>query len=85
MRKRLIALIAGLLYPFAFAPYDLWPLALASIALFWFTLKDTRGRDAVLTGFSGLRDLQMLPVVPYRSIMHGLYHNVHRRQPDREF
>lgn len=51
MRKRLIALIAGLLYPFAFAPYDLWPLALASIALFWFTLKDTRGRDAVLTGF----------------------------------
>ena len=51
MRKRLIALIAGLLYPLAFAPYDLWPLVLVSIALFHHALRDSHGKQAAIIGF----------------------------------
>jgi apolipoprotein N-acyltransferase len=50
MQKRLIALFAGLMYPFGFAPYDLWPLVPASIALFFWSLRDSTPRSAALTG-----------------------------------
>ncbi|MEY1661303.1 apolipoprotein N-acyltransferase [Isoalcanivorax beigongshangi] len=36
-----LALLGGLLYPLAFAPYDFWPLVLLSIALAWWTLGAT--------------------------------------------
>ena len=50
MRKRLIALLAGLMYPFGFAPYDIWPLVLASIATLFWLLRDQSPRHAALTG-----------------------------------
>lgn len=50
MQKRLIALFAGLMYPFGFAPYDLWPLVPVSIALFFWSLRDSTPRSAALTG-----------------------------------
>ncbi|MFC6670071.1 apolipoprotein N-acyltransferase [Marinobacterium aestuariivivens] len=37
--RALGALLAGGLTPLAFAPFDLWPLALLMPALFWFSLK----------------------------------------------
>lgn len=51
MQKRLTALIAGLLYPFAFAPYELWPLVILSIALFFRLLQGTQCKEAAWIGF----------------------------------
>jgi apolipoprotein N-acyltransferase len=51
MDKLLFSLIAGLLYPFAFAPYGLWPLVLASIALFWWSLDGATPRQALQRGW----------------------------------
>ena len=51
MHKRLIALFAGLLYPFGFAPYDLWPLVLVSIAVLFWLLRGQAPKQAALTGF----------------------------------
>ena len=51
MHKRLIALFAGLLYPFGFAPYDLWPLVLVSIVVLFWLLRGQAPKQAALTGF----------------------------------
>ncbi|PNE03732.1 apolipoprotein N-acyltransferase [Alcanivorax sp. MD8A] len=52
MRDRLLALIAGLLFPLAFAPYDLWPLLLVSIgASFWSLRHAPSAREAMLRGW----------------------------------
>ena len=52
MRHRLLALIAGLLFPLAFAPYDLWPLLLVSIgASFWSLRHAPSAREAMLRGW----------------------------------
>jgi apolipoprotein N-acyltransferase len=51
MDKLLFSLIAGLLYPLAFAPWGWWPLVLLSIALFWWSLRDASARQAVLRGW----------------------------------
>ncbi len=51
MHKRLIALFAGLLYPFGFAPYAIWPLVLASIATLFWLLRGQTPKHAALTGF----------------------------------
>ena len=52
MRDRLLALIAGLLFPLAFAPYDLWPLLLFSIgASFWSLRHAPSAREAMLRGW----------------------------------
>jgi apolipoprotein N-acyltransferase len=50
MDKLLFSLIAGLLYPFAFAPWGAWPLILLSIALFWWSLRDASPRQALWRG-----------------------------------
>jgi apolipoprotein N-acyltransferase len=47
----LIALLAGAITPLALAPYDLWPLALLSIALFYLGLRDLSPRQAALRGW----------------------------------
>lgn len=41
MIKILICIFAGLILPFAFAPHDLWPIALISPALFLYGLTDS--------------------------------------------
>ncbi|MDX1803908.1 MAG: apolipoprotein N-acyltransferase [Alcanivorax sp.] len=52
MRDRLLALIAGLLFPLAFAPYGLVGLLPVSIALgFWTLQRAASGRDALLRGW----------------------------------
>ncbi len=52
MRDRLLALIAGLLFPLAFAPYDLWPLAFVSIAAGFYCHQHAgSAREALLRGW----------------------------------
>ena len=52
MRHRLLALIAGLLFPLAFAPYDLWPLLFVSVAAgFWCQQQAATGKEAFLRGW----------------------------------
>ena len=52
MRYRLLALIAGLLFPLTFAPYDLWPLLFISIASSFFCLRQaSTAREALLRGW----------------------------------
>ena len=50
MDKLLFALIAGLLYPFAFSPWDWWPLVMLSIGLFWWSLTGASARQGALRG-----------------------------------
>ena len=47
----LIALAAGAITPLALAPFDLWPLALLSIALFYLGLRDLTPRQAAWRGW----------------------------------
>ena len=52
MRHRLLALIAGLLFPLAFAPYNLWPLLFVSVAAgFWCQQQAGSGKEAFLRGW----------------------------------
>ena len=52
MRHRLLALFAGLLFPLAFAPYDLWPLLFVSVAAgFWCQQQACSGKEAFLRGW----------------------------------
>ena len=51
MLMRSMALIAGLLYPLAFSPFEFWPLMLLSIALGWYTLQGATVREALLRGW----------------------------------
>ena len=52
MRHRLLALFAGLLFPLAFAPYDLWPLLFVSVAAgFWCQQQAGSGKEAFLRGW----------------------------------
>ena len=50
MKQALLALAAGALLPLAFAPFDFWPLALVSVAV-WFHLLDRDGGRGVLLGW----------------------------------
>lgn len=45
-RRPLSALLAGALLPLAFAPYDLWPVALLSLAALFFILYRSTGKQA---------------------------------------
>ncbi|UTW06579.1 apolipoprotein N-acyltransferase [Pseudomonas benzenivorans] len=47
----LIALAAGAITPLALAPFDLWPLAILSIALFYLGLRDLHSRQAAWRGW----------------------------------
>jgi apolipoprotein N-acyltransferase len=47
----LLALIAGAITPLALAPFDIWPLALLSIALFYLGLRDLGPRQAAGRGW----------------------------------
>ncbi|MNF35812.1 Apolipoprotein N-acyltransferase [compost metagenome] len=47
----LTALMAGAITPLALAPFDLWPLALLSIALFYLGLRDLNPRQAAWRGW----------------------------------
>ena len=50
MRQAVLALAAGALLPLAFAPFDFWPFALVSVAL-WFHLLDRNPRHGMLLGW----------------------------------
>ena len=45
------ALIIGALLPFSFAPYDFWPVQLASIALLFFSLHELTPKQALWRGW----------------------------------
>ncbi|HEY1026145.1 MAG TPA: apolipoprotein N-acyltransferase [Pseudomonas sp.] len=47
----LVALVAGAIAPLAFAPFDIWPLAVLSIALLYFGLRELRPGQAALRGW----------------------------------
>ncbi|MHA6495236.1 apolipoprotein N-acyltransferase [Pseudomonas borbori] len=47
----LIALLAGALTPLALAPFDIWPLMLLSIALFYLGLRELAARQALWRGW----------------------------------
>lgn len=49
--QALLALAAGLLLPFAFAPYGWWPLALVSLAVFFALLRRVSPRAAAWRGW----------------------------------
>ncbi|WP_223670122.1 apolipoprotein N-acyltransferase [Kangiella shandongensis] len=46
-----VALIAGAIYPLAFAPLKWWPLALLSIATFWWLITDKSPKKAFRLGW----------------------------------
>ncbi|VXB29743.1 apolipoprotein N-acyltransferase [Pseudomonas sp. 8AS] len=48
----LLAIAAGALTTLALAPFDIWPLAIVSIALFYLGLRDLKPRQALLRGWS---------------------------------
>ena len=53
MRNLFLALIAGLLFPLAFAPYGLWPLLLVSVALaYWVQASAGSAKAALLGGWA---------------------------------
>lgn len=47
----LVALVAGAITPLAFAPFDIWPLAVLSIAVLYFGLRELRPGQAALRGW----------------------------------
>ena len=47
----LLAVVAGAITTLALAPFDLWPLALLSIALFYLGLRDLNPRQAAWRGW----------------------------------
>lgn len=49
--SHLIALAAGTITPLALAPFDVWPLAVVSIALFYLGLRDLAPKHAALRGW----------------------------------
>lgn len=51
LMRSALALFAGALYPFAFAPYDYWPLGLVSISLLWGLIAQQTVRRAAWLGF----------------------------------
>jgi apolipoprotein N-acyltransferase len=52
MDKLLLPLIAGLLYPLAFAPLGWWPLLLVSVGAFWWSVRGAPSvRQAALRGW----------------------------------
>jgi len=52
MKRILLAAVAGAATSFAFAPYGLWPLAIAGPALLFLHWRDARPREAARTGFA---------------------------------
>lgn len=47
----LLALLAGAIAPLAFAPFDIWPLAVLSIGLLYLVLRELRPAQAALRGW----------------------------------
>jgi len=45
------ALVCGALIPFSFEPYNLWPLQIVAISLFYFSIKDLASRQAMWRGW----------------------------------
>jgi apolipoprotein N-acyltransferase len=45
------ALVCGALIPFSFEPYNLWPLQIVAISLFYFSIKDLSSRQAMWRGW----------------------------------
>jgi apolipoprotein N-acyltransferase len=53
-QPRLIALLSGLIFPFAIAPFFLWPIAIASLIGLLFSLQDSSAKEAAIrTWFFG--------------------------------
>lgn len=50
-RNVALALFAGALYPFAFAPYGWWPLSVISIALLWTSIQGKSPKQSAALGF----------------------------------
>ncbi|TWI54251.1 apolipoprotein N-acyltransferase [Pseudomonas duriflava] len=50
-KGNLLALVAGALTPLAFAPFNLWPLELVSIAVFYLSLRELSAGWALLRGW----------------------------------
>ena len=50
----LIALVAGALLPLSFAPFDLWPLGLLAVAVFFHLLQTTRSRGIFIGWMFGV-------------------------------
>lgn len=51
-RRLLYALLAGLVVPFAFAPYEIWPLAIVGVAALLLLLRARTAREAARLGWS---------------------------------
>ena len=50
MRKYLLALFCGLLFPLGFAPFDYWPLTILSISLAFYLVSKRVEKNAFLLG-----------------------------------
>ena len=50
MRKYLLALFCGLLFPLGFAPFDFWPLTILSISLALYLVNKGVEKNAFLLG-----------------------------------
>jgi len=50
MRKYLLALFCGLLFPFGFAPFDYWPLTILSISLALYLVSEKKEKNTFLLG-----------------------------------
>ena len=51
MRKYLLALFCGLLFPLGFAPFDYWPLTILSISLALYLVSEKVENNTFLLGF----------------------------------
>ena len=51
MKNYFLTFIAGLIFPFGFAPFDIWPLTIISLSIFLYILERRLSRNSFLLGF----------------------------------
>ena len=51
-KKRLLALICGVIFSFGFAPFDLWLLSILSVAVLVGLLNKSTNKEAFLVGYA---------------------------------
>tara|TARA_Y100000590_G_scaffold446679_1_gene580723 strand:+ start:343 stop:1833 length:1491 start_codon:yes stop_codon:yes gene_type:complete len=51
MKNYFLTFIAGLIFPFGFAPFDIWPLTIISLSIFLYVLERRLSRNSFLLGF----------------------------------
>ena len=51
LKRRLLALICGLIFSLGFAPFDLWALSIITVAVLFQLVKNSSNQDAFTYGY----------------------------------